>query len=150
MSTTGAIPGYGSLFQLNDGSGTYTSIAEVVSIGAPGLSRKMIEATHLQSPSAAAETIAGIVEAGEVEIKLNFLPADATQTDLWASIQSQTDTGAEIDTDIVRTYRIKFSDGSNFVFNAGVSNIGPATPQNDRMTCDVKFKVTGLPAFSQT
>ncbi len=107
MSASAAKSGYGSVIQLSDNGGTpvYTSIAEVLEIGGPEMDRTMIDVTHLVSDNAAREFLGGLVNGGNVTMKLNFTK-DATQTDLITAIQDTTDTGGRLATDVIRKYRI--------------------------------------------
>jgi len=76
MTATAADIGYNSAFGIEGSTpGTYVAIAEVVSITPPGVTREAIEATHLKSPEAFKEFIAGLKEAGEASITLNFVPS---------------------------------------------------------------------------
>ena len=79
---TDATIGYDSSFGIYDGA-AYDDVAEVVNIQIPGFSREAIEATHLQSPDAYKEFIAGLKEMTECTITLNWVPS-ATDTLLTA------------------------------------------------------------------
>lgn len=74
--------GYDSSFGIHNGS-TYDDVAEVVNIQIPGFSRDAIEATHLKSPDAYKEFIAGLKEMTESTLTLNWVPS-ATDTLLTA------------------------------------------------------------------
>lgn len=112
MAASGAHSGYGSVLQLSDNGGTpvYTSIAEVVEIGGPNLEREMIDVTHMVSDDAAREFLGGLVNGNEVQIKINYIPTNATQADLLTSIQDTTDAGTRLATDVIRKYRIVLGD----------------------------------------
>lgn len=68
--------GYDSSFGIYNGT-TYDLVAEVKSIQPPGFSRDAIEATHLKSPEAYKEFIAGLKEMAESTLTLNWV-ASAT------------------------------------------------------------------------
>jgi predicted secreted protein len=106
MTASAAISGYGTLLQISDGVSSpttgWTSIAEVVNIGAT-LSRTSIEVTHLDSPDAWKEFIAGLAEA-EVTLGLNFLTSNATQVALIATTTTNTPA------DVKKLYRILLPD----------------------------------------
>lgn len=92
MTASAAISAWGTLLQLSDGvaspSTGWTSIAEVTNLSL-NLSRGSIEVTHLDSPEAWKEFIAGMPEA-EVTFGLNYLPSAATQVSLTAATTTNT------------------------------------------------------------
>ena len=74
--TTNADIGYNAAFGVEgETAETYVDIAEVVSITPPGVTREAVEATHLKSPDRYKEFIAGLKEAGEASLTLNFVPS---------------------------------------------------------------------------
>ena len=79
---TNATLGYDAAFGIYNGS-TYDDIAEVKSIQPPGYSREAVEATHLKSPDAYKEFIAGLKDMTESTLTLNWV-ASATDALLTA------------------------------------------------------------------
>lgn len=76
MPETNADIGFGAIFGIEGGvPGTYVPAAEVTAITPPSRSREAIDATHLNSPDAYREFIAGIMEGGEASLTLNFVPS---------------------------------------------------------------------------
>src|SRR5687767_14592043 len=77
MSTQAKI-GHGTLFQINSSPGNspdqWDSIAEIVSVTPPSLSRDAIDATHSESPEKWREYIPGLRDGGEVTLEMNFIP----------------------------------------------------------------------------
>ena len=69
--------GYGGEFHLHNGT-TLTELVEVVSFTLPNGETETIEATHLKSPNRRREYIAGMIEDGELEVMLNYVPGSAT------------------------------------------------------------------------
>lgn len=55
--------------------GSYTKLAEVVAITPPGMTRETVEVTHLESADEWKQYIAGLKDAGEASITLNFVPS---------------------------------------------------------------------------
>lgn len=55
----------------------FDSVGEVTSLTPPGMTRDAVEATHLKSPDAFKEFIAGLKEGGEASITVNYVPAES-------------------------------------------------------------------------
>ncbi|CAM3091707.1 phage tail tube protein [Paracoccus nototheniae] len=76
MPDTNAELGYSATFGIAiSPSTTHVVVAEVASITPPGMTRDTVEATHLNSPDAFKEFIAGLKEGGEASITVNYVPA---------------------------------------------------------------------------
>lgn len=74
MPASTAALGYNAKFGIKSGS-TYTYVAEVTNITPPGWTRDTVEVTHLTSDDKFKEFIAGLNDAGEASITLNYLPS---------------------------------------------------------------------------
>ncbi len=138
--SSAAVLGLGTLLQLSDGAGGFTTIAEVVDIEVGNNSRDAIDVTSHDSVGPGREFIAGLLTAAEIVCKLNFLPNNATQRNLTTSLQS---TSAAT---IFGTYRIVWpnADGTSLTgtFNTSTDAVttathGFSTPQ------PVKFSTSG-------
>ena len=79
MASTKAI-GAGTVLQMDDGTGVYTAIAELVSIGELTRERPEVDSTSLSST--AREYVPGLTTAPELDREMNLLLEDATQNDL--------------------------------------------------------------------
>lgn len=75
---TAAKSGWGGSFHLGLVAGTLTELIEVVSFTLPNGETETIEATHLKSPNRRREFIAGMIDDGDLEIVLNYVPGSAT------------------------------------------------------------------------
>lgn len=75
---TAAKTGWGGEFHLANASDALTELVEVVSFTLPSGETETIEATHLKSPDRRREYIAGMIEDGELEVVLNYVPGSAT------------------------------------------------------------------------
>lgn len=77
MPQTKADIGYGAEYAIGDGAASeqFSPVAEVISITPPGLTRDKQDATHLKSPDAYKEYIAGLFDTGDVSITLNYEPS---------------------------------------------------------------------------
>lgn len=134
--TTNANIGYDSTFGIEGATpGTYVAVAEVVSITPPGMTRDAVEATHLKSPDGWKEFIAGLKEAGEASLTLNFVPSatDALFTAFTA------DSGK---------YEITFPNGVQMRFGGFFTAYNPPelTPDG-KMEASATIKATSKPTL---
>ena len=76
-----AVHGWGTQFQISSGAtpAVYSTIAEVTAISAPGMRRGVKDVTNMDSPMAAREIIATILELGEFAVDVNYIGQGATQ-----------------------------------------------------------------------
>ena len=140
MAATEADIGYGAIFKVGNGGSpteTFTDFgAEVTSITPPGYSRDALDATHMASPDKFREYIAGLMDAGEVSMDLNYVPStgDAFVAALIAGKQN---------------YQIDFPDANvTFTFSAICTAYQPTAPVDGKMTATATFKVSGKPVLS--
>lgn len=142
MTTTARI-GYGTLFKTGDGMSpeTFTQLSEVTGITPPSMSRDSVDVSHEQSPSAWREFIAGLKDAGEISLDMNFDPANAGSTALMAEL---TLNGSAA----VKNRQIVFPDNSMFTFAAFLTKYEPDAPLEKSMTAKVTFKITGAPTLT--
>tara|TARA_R110000824_G_scaffold111574_2_gene260199 strand:- start:374 stop:793 length:420 start_codon:yes stop_codon:yes gene_type:complete len=136
MAATSANIGYTSTFGIEgETPGTYAVVAEVVSITPPGFSREAIDATHLNSDDRYKEFIAGMNEAGEASITLNFVPS-ATDVLVAAFVAT---TG---------NYQITFPNGVTMEFGGFCMGYELGELSNDKMTATATFKPSGKPTLT--
>lgn len=133
MPATTADIGYNSKFGIHNGS-VFVDVAEVMALTPPGYSRDAVEATTMQSPDKFREFIAGMMDAGESQIEINYLAsvADVIEAAMVAG----------------RGYfQVTHPSGVMMRFYAIVTNYSPSIPMDDRMTASATFKVTGKPTW---
>lgn len=143
MAKTGAKIGKRTKFEreIPADSGTYAQVAEVKSIGGPAMSRDSVEATHLVSDDDFAEFIAGIADAGEVSLVLNFRPEHVSQGSV-SGLLADFNAGTE------RKWRVSFP---QFVNEPSLTMPGfltgwePSVAVRDVITVAAKIKLTGKP-----
>lgn len=139
MAATEADTGYGVLFKVGDGGSpteVFTTVdAEMRLQQPPGYTRDAIDASHTQSPDQFREFIAGFMDAGEVQIEFNFVPAaaDAIVALIVAGKQN---------------YQILFPTVCTWTFSAICTNYQASTPFDDKMTSTATFKVSGKPTLA--
>lgn len=128
---TSAAIGYGSSFGIYNGS-AYVDVAEVTNISWPGYARDAVDGTHMTSPDTFREYIAGLMDAGEVTIEINFVPS-ATDVIVAAMVAG------------AGQFQIEHANGVKLQFSAIVTGYEAAVPLDDKMTASATFKVTGKP-----
>jgi len=140
MSASSAFSGYGTAFQLGDGGGTptYTTVAEVITIGGPDFKRPAIDVTHMQSDDGFREFIAGRPMGDTITLDLNWT-AGTTQTDLLDNVHQQTLANT------IRPYRIVFPDQtqSTTVTFANGGTTATATSHGLNTAHPVRFTTSG-------
>lgn len=136
--------GYGTKFQTGNGASpeVFTDLAFVTSITPPGMSRDSIDSSHMQSPDEWRQFIAGMKDAGEVTLELNFKPGGTAILALMAEKNLSS-------ANATKTRRITFPDASYFEFEAFLTNIEPEAPLDDKMVLSATFKVSGRPWLTQ-
>lgn len=137
MAATEAAIGYGAW--MKRGGVTAINFAdlgvEVTSITPPGVTRDAPDASHMTSPDQYREFIAGMMDAGEVEIEYNFVPE--TTDPMITAIEA----GKVF-------YQIGHDDWPiTFQFQAICTAVTRAVPLDDKMTGSATFKVSGKPTL---
>ena len=133
-----AMIGYGSQFlmQALANSTALTALAEVTSVSLPNEQVAEVEVTHYQSPGRTREFIAGLNDAGEITIEMNFVPGSATD-DLLVAAKADGKT---------RTMRVVATDSDEaemYTFPGFVRGYERNIPLDDRMTATVTIRVAG-------
>lgn len=113
---------------------TYTNTANVTAISGLGGQKGDIEITNFES--VAKEFLTGLEDPGQVQVEINYAPADTTQTTLWTLKNS----GA------LRGWRIQMPGASpapNFTFNATVQQFQVNFQTDDVVRATVTLRVSG-------
>ena len=136
--------GYGTKFQTGNGSSPeiFTAMAFVTSISGPGMARDSIDVSHMLSPDAWREFIAGMKDAGEISLELNFRPGGSALLACLAEFNLASASATQ-------TRRILWVDGSYFEFEGFLTAFEPETPMDDKQAASATFKVTGRPFLTQ-
>lgn len=136
--------GYGAKFQTGNGSSpeTFTDVAFVTSISGPGMARDSIDVSHMQSPDAWREFIAGMKDAGEVSMELNFRPGGSAFLAMLAEFNLASASAT-------KTRKIVWVDTSSLEFEAFLTGFEPEAPMDDKQVVAVTFKVSGRPYLTQ-
>jgi predicted secreted protein len=143
MTSYGA---YGTLLKIGDGgspSESFTSIAQVTSIGGPSLGLDPIEVTHHASTGGWEEFVGGILRSGEVTLDINYDPVEGTH-------DASTGLIAEMVAKTVRNFQLVFPDAGSttWTFGALVTAFEPSAPVADKLAASVTLKLSGQPTLA--
>lgn len=113
-------------------SGT-TPIADIISIGGPGMSRDTVDVTTLGSTGGYREFITGLRDGGTLTFELLFSKAgyNAMKTDF------------ESDEPVTYTIELPDSDNTIIGFDGLVTDFPVTIPLDDKVTMSVTVKITG-------
>lgn len=75
---TAAKSGWGGEFHFDNDAGTLTELVEVVSFTLPNGQTEQLDATHLKSPNRRREKISGMIDDGDLQVVLNYVPGSVT------------------------------------------------------------------------
>jgi predicted secreted protein len=133
-----ALIGYGTQFLMaaTPGASSLTKLAEITAVGLPNEQVAEVEVTHYESPGRTREFIAGLSDAGEITIEMNWVPGSATD----ALIAAAKADGK------VRTMRVVTpADDTRqmYSFPGFVRGFERTAPIDDRMTATVTIRVAG-------
>lgn len=126
------------------GAGAFAVIANVTDISGPARSREAIEVTAHDSPDNYREFIKGLKDGGEVEITLNYNPANATHAALDADFE-------EVE---LRDYQVVLlpgdADEHTWEFSGLITDLGEEYPTEGQMERTATFKISGKPVLTAT
>ena len=132
--TSTAVLGYNVDFSIYNGS-AYVQVAEVTNITWPGYKRDAIDVTYMDSGGQFREYIAGLMDAGECSVEMNWLPS-ATDVILAALTAG------------VGQFKLTYNNGVNLVFKAVVTGYTMQSPLGEKLSATATFKVTGQPTWA--
>lgn len=137
-----AIDAHGTLLRIDDGTGSYTTIAEVTDIGGPSMSLDPIDVTSHDSTAAYREFIGGLLDAGEVTLTINYVPTAGTH-------DATTGLIADMVARVVRNFKLVFPDSgtTTWTFAALITAFESAEPIDDKLSADVTLKLSGQPTL---
>lgn len=133
--TTLAKIGWGAKFALHNGT-ALTDLAEVTGIGVPEDQVDTVEATHFGSEQARREYIAGLVESGEGEFEINYIPGSATDALCRTALAARSQ----------KAYKITLPTTTGIWEITGtcvVVGYQRGVPIDDRMTATLRVKFSG-------
>src|SRR5665213_316118 len=86
-----AFSGYGLFLSqgTNASPPIYTAISEVQTVTLSGSKVDLVDVTHAQSQQARREYLATLIDSGDCDFTANFIPGDATQVALQATMDAR-------------------------------------------------------------
>ena len=135
--------GRGTLLQRGDGGGpeAFTTVAEVLNISGPSISRDAVDVTTMDSPDQYREFIGGLLDGGEVTFDVVYDPVDPTIEPV-AGLLSEL---ALVSGQAATNWQLVFSDpaSTTWAFPAIVTGIEPAESIDDKVMLSVTLKISG-------
>lgn len=139
------ISSFGTLLKIGDGGGTevFTTIAEVLDISGPSLALNTEETTSHSSPGGWKESVATILEAGEVSFEVNFMPEHATHNASTGLIRDMVNRTK-------RNFRVVFPNTAQttWTFPAFVTGFEPDAPVQGKLGAKVTLEIAGQPTLA--
>lgn len=139
-----AVNAFGTHFQLDDGLGAYTTLAEAMDINGFGYTRAVIDATNHDSTGGYEEIIAsGVKRSREFTVQFNFIPSHATHN-MSTGLLGMMINGNR------RNYRMVLptSPVATWQFLAEVIGFEQMAPVDGILRCSFTFKPSGAPTLT--
>ena len=135
--------GYGTLLQRYTGA-SWVTVAEQVSISGPSLSSDDVEVTNHDSAGGSKEYIPTLMDTSEISFDGNFIPGNASQTQLLTDQKQR----------IVADWRIVLPDATlvanrtKWTFEGYIKSIDFSYPTQEAMTISATMKLAGAAVLS--
>lgn len=142
--TSSAFWAYGSALQLGDGGSpeVFTSIAEIINLTPPQMSRDEIDVTSNSSSDGYREFISGLRDGGEVEVEANWLPTNATQDGSTGVLETFND-------NVNHNWKIILPGSiATIAFSGFVTAFEPDLQLEEQGKLNLTIKVSGKPTVS--
>lgn len=118
-----------------NGTEVFTTVAEVTGLRVAGRTLELIDSTHMESPDAHREYLPSLLDSGEVQIDLNFLPGDSNHQ------------GFEDDrlNRVRRNFQIVWTDTdlTTYGFAAYITGFDISAVIDDKLSGTATVKITG-------
>ena len=127
---------------MDEAEPTFTAVAELTDISGPSLSTDTIDVTNHDSEEAYREFVAGLKDAGEVNIEGNFLASHET-------LESASDVFALFDSGDLTDFEIEFPDDdtTTWSFSGIVTAFETIANFEDAATFTATIKISGQPTL---
>jgi len=135
---TEAIAALGTTLQWNA-----QPLAELTSIGGPGISIDTHDVTHYGSADAFKEFIATFADGGEVTLEGNFIPGDTA-----GQVAFITDAHARTQREVIIT--LPSDAATTWTLNGIVTSLAFTEPMEEQLGFSATLKITGVPALAIT
>ena len=115
-----------------------TPIAEVLSITGPGMTRDLIDVTHLGSTGGYREYVSGYRDGGELTFTINFI------------FEGYNNMKTDFDSDSSGSYSVILPDAGNttLTFSGFVTSMPLSIEPDNAVTVDITIKITGQVSLS--
>ena len=143
--TTEARLGYGTLLQRWSGA-AWVTVAEQININGPSLSSDDVEVTNHDSPNSTKEYIPALMDTGEISFDGNFIPSNASQTQLLADQVARTVS----DWQIVLPDAVLEANRTRWSFEGYIKSIDFSYPTPTQMTISATMKLAGTATLSSS
>lgn len=141
-----AISSFGTLLKIGDGGSpaeNFTTIAEVTDIGGPEFTLATEDVTNHSSIEGWREYIGTILDPGEIQFSINFIPTEATHNPSTGLIKDMVDK-------TLRNFELVFPDSGSttWSFSALITSFKSSEPVQGKLAADVTLRVSGKPTLS--
>ena len=130
--------GYGTLLQRFTGA-VWVTVAEQVTVSGPSLSSDDVEVTNHDSPNSTKEYIPALMDTGEISFNGNFIPSNASQTQLLTDQVNRTVS----DWRIVLPDAVTEANRTRWSFEGYIKSIDFSYPTPTQMTINATMKLAG-------
>lgn len=134
MAAAVATHSYGSTLGYGSASTSFTNLTDVVDIDIDGFKVASTKTTHLLSPNAFHEYTPGLGDAGMLTLTINY--DKTTYNTLYGFVRT------------LKWWKVTAADSGNFICQGHIEELPVKIPDDDRMTDNIKIKLTGKPTFA--
>lgn len=120
----------------SDGAEVFTTVGEVTGISLNGRSLELIDATHMESPNTHREYLPSLLDSGELQMTVNFLPGTASQYGLETDRANRTK----------RNFQLVWTNTTTpntYSFSGYVTGFDASAAIDDKLSGSVTIKITG-------
>lgn len=122
----------------------FTALGEVISMNGVGMQSSVTELTHLTSDDRAKEKIPGLMDGGQLNLKVNYteagmgvltgtlMPLATAESTVWERL----------------AWVVQFPSGGQWFFKGFLANLPFDVPEDNRITVDMTVEISGRPEFT--
>jgi predicted secreted protein len=140
-----AFAGIGTQLQRDDGTGNFTTVAEMVKIQGTGSKADVIDVTNMDSPTAYKEKLVTLLDAGEISWDGNLIAGDATQQAVQADFDGRVLHNWQIVLPINPATTVTFG---HWAFQAYVTAVDIDVEHDKQAKISGKLTITGPRTFT--
>ena len=139
-----AVSAFGTLLKIGDGASpeVFTTVAELRTISGPSFSADTIDVTTHNTPTPYRRFIAGLLDGGEVNFDINFIPTEATHGYTSGILKDMQDRAR-------RNFKIVFPDtaATEWLLPTVITGFEMSSDPADVLMASVTLKVAGPPTL---